>query len=169
MAWRVPASMTQADENVSHPHGSQVRDAQRRLAAATRKTLAAVVADVRAGLAETVGVGATQALDERASVVIPLPALPNGLSPEYIALAIDSENVEAWCDERGRVHVAISPWYSTKDVDQVVLSITKVLHVLLGIHATDVLLTNISHAGFWRRLLAAATEIGALQKRLDRK
>ncbi len=45
------------------------------------------------------------------------------------------ENVEAWCDENRYVHAAIGPWYSTKDVDQVVLSITKVVHVKLGLHA----------------------------------
>lgn len=69
----------------------------------------------------------------RASVVI---TLPEGTNARHIALAIDLENVEAWCDEDGRVHVAIGPWYTTKDTDQVVLSVTKVTHVLLGLHAT---------------------------------
>ena len=88
--------------------------------------------------------------------------------PEHIARAIDAENVEAWCDERGRVHVAISPWYSTKDVDQVVLSVTKVVHVLLGLHAADATQTT-EGAVFWRRWLSVAMEIAALQKQQSRR
>lgn len=96
--------------------------------------LAAVANDVRLGLQETVGIDAKWVEGERASVVI---SLPEGTDTHFIARAIDLENVEAWCDEHNQVHVAIGPWYSTKDVDQVVLSITKVVHVLLGLHATD--------------------------------
>lgn len=96
--------------------------------------LASVANDVRLGLQETVGIAAQWSEGERASVVI---TLPEGTDSQFIAHAIDLENVEAWCDEYNRVHVAIGPWYSTKDVDQVVLSITKVVHVLLGLHAAD--------------------------------
>ena len=63
--------------------------------------------------------------------------LPDGVDTERIASAIDAENVESWCDESNRVHIAVDPWYSTKDVDQTVLSATKVIHVLLGLHAND--------------------------------
>jgi hypothetical protein len=63
--------------------------------------------------------------------------LPEDTDTEYIAKAIDAENVEAWRGESGRVHVAVNPWYSTKDVDQAVLCSIKVIHVILGIHASD--------------------------------
>lgn len=166
LAWRIPPPMTK-DYNAVPVEGSTLNDAQRRLAEATRKALAAVAADVRAGLAETVGVGATLNKGERTSVVLDLPALPEEINSEYIANSIDVENVEAWCDERGQVHVAIGPWYTTKDVDQVVLSITKVAHVLLGLHASD-LQDEGAQSSLWRRLLTAATEIAALQKRYNR-
>jgi hypothetical protein len=94
--------------------------------------LAAVANDVRLGLLETVGVPAQWHEAERASVVL---TLPQDTDTHFIAHAIDLENVEAWCDDQARVHAAIGPWYTTKDVDQVVLSITKVTHVLLGLHA----------------------------------
>jgi metal-dependent amidase/aminoacylase/carboxypeptidase family protein len=168
MAWQVPASMANAkDAAIVAPQGSKVLSTQRSLAKAMRKTSEAVVADVQAGLAETVGVGATLNEEERTSVVIRLPTLPEGITPEYIAQAIDAENVEAWCDKRGQVHVAISPWYSTKDVDQVVLSITKVVHVKLGLHATGSLANE--NAGFWRRWVSAAMEIAAMQKQQNRR
>lgn len=97
--------------------------------------LATIAKDVRLGLLETVGISAEWAEQgESASVVI---TLPKGADTKFIAKAIDLENVEAWCDEQEQVHVAISPWYTTKDVDQVVLAITKVVHVLLGLHASS--------------------------------
>lgn len=101
------------------------------LMASTLTMLAAVAHDVNLGLQETVGVFAKFVEGEQASVVI---SLPEEADPRIIAYAIDLEHVEAWCDEEGMVHVAIGPWYTTKDVDQVVLSVTKVLHVLLGLH-----------------------------------
>ena len=107
------------------------------LQAETTDALAVVAADVRNGLRETVGAEAvidaeTIAVGERVSMIV---TLPEGADPENIAKAIDLENLEAWCDERKRVHVGIGPGYATKDVDQVVLCVTKVLHVLLGMHA----------------------------------
>jgi len=160
--------MTNTSDRMAASEGSRVTNAQRRSAMATRRKLAAVAADVHAGLSETVGVGATLSEGERASVVVELPTLPDEFTPNYLARAIDSENVEAWCDKRGRVHVAIGPRYSTKDIDQVVLSITKVVHVLLGLHATDSLRAGgESQTSFWRRLPAAAMDIIALQKRHD--
>ncbi|MGH9841769.1 MAG: hypothetical protein ACREEM_23695 [Blastocatellia bacterium] len=137
MAWRIPAVManiqTLANEK---PVGSMLPWAQTQMFNATQQALAAVAQDVANGLAETVGIrcvwGTELRADERCSVVIELPP---GADPEYVARAIDMENVEAWCDENRYVHVAIGPWCSTRDVDQVVLSITKVVHVKLGLHA----------------------------------
>lgn len=135
MAWQLPPLLVglAPGQSITGPAGSTVAWAQMRLLEATRMALAAVANDVRLGLQETVGIAAEWAEGERASVVI---TLPEGTDTHFIAHAIDLENVEAWCDEHDRVHVAIGPWYSTKDVDQVVLSITKVVHVLLGLHAT---------------------------------
>ena len=135
LAWHLPPLLAglPAGQSITSPAGSTVAWAQMRLWEATRMALAAVANDVRLGLQETVGIIAEWAEGERASVKI---TLPEGTDTQLIARAIDLENVEAWCDENDQVHVAIGPWYSTKDVDQVVLSITKVVHVLLGLHAT---------------------------------
>jgi hypothetical protein len=139
MAWRIPPVLAAIPQpGHEKPLGSMVPWAQAQLFHATQQALAAISQDVAKGLAETVGIrcvwGAELAANERCSVVLELPA---GADPEYLAQAIDLENVEAWCDEQHLVHVAIGPWYSIKDVDQVVLSITKVTHVKLGLHATD--------------------------------
>jgi hypothetical protein len=139
MAWHIPAVMAQAlDAGTEKPAGSMVPWAQAQLFHATRQALAAVAQDVAKGLAETVGLRCAWdtrlVAEERCSVILELP--PEA-EPEYIARAIDMENVEAWCAENRAVHVAIGPWYSVKDVDQVVLSITKVTHVKLGLHASD--------------------------------
>jgi hypothetical protein len=139
MAWRIPPVMANVPGfSNEKPVGSMVPWAQTQLFHTTRQALAAVAQDVANGLAETVGIrcawGTELAADERCSVVLELPPEAD---PEYIARAIDLENVEAWCDDKRMVHVAIGPWYSIKDVDQVVLSITKVTHVKLGLHATD--------------------------------
>lgn len=136
LAWRLPPLLANLapGQPITGPEGSTVAWAQMRLLEATRTALAAVANDVRLGLGETVGIVAEWAEGERASVII---KLPEGVDTHFIAHAIDLENVEAWCDELNRVHVAIGPWYSTKDVDQVVLSITKVVHVLLGLHASQ--------------------------------
>ena len=139
MAWRIPPVMAQVPSFGSEkPVGSMVPWAQTQLFQATRQALAAISQDIANGLAETVGLrcawGTELNADERCSVVLELPPEAD---PEYIARAIDLENVEAWCDDQSMVHVAIGPWYSIKDVDQVVLSITKVTHVKLGLHATD--------------------------------
>jgi hypothetical protein len=137
MAWEVPPMMVNIKSySTEKPSGSMVPWAQNQLAQATQQALAAVARDVVSGLQETVGLpsqwGEEFAEHAKCSVILDLPSEAN---PEFIARAIDLENVEAWCDENRRVHVAIGPWYSTKDVDQVVLSVTKVIHVLLGMHA----------------------------------
>ncbi len=133
MAWRLPPLLASlaAGQTITGPEGSTVAWAQVRLWEATRMALAAVANDVRLGLQETIGITAKWSEGERASVII---TLPQGTDTQFIAHAIDLENVEAWCDEHSQVHVAIGPWYTTKDVDQVVLSTTKVVHVLLGLH-----------------------------------
>lgn len=139
MAWHIPPVMANVPQAAGEkPTGSMVPWAQAQLFHATRQALAAVSQDIANGLAETVGIRCAWATelvaDERCSVVIELPAEAD---PACIAQAIDLENVEAWCDDNRMVHVAIGPWYSIKDVDQVVLSITKVIHVKLGLHASD--------------------------------
>ncbi len=167
MAWHVPLIMRnlQGEANAA-PEGSNVPGAQRQLLAATRATLSAIGADVRAGLLETVGIESKLAEGERASIVL---ELPSGTDTESVARAIDMENVEAWCDEEGRVHVAISPWYSTKDVDQTVLSIIKVVHVLLGLHASDQQGARTQPKGLVQRFLASMLEIMLLQKRFGQE
>ena len=135
-AWQLPAMMANLTSySTEKPVGSIVPWAQTQLAQATQQALAAVANDVVKGLLETVGMrsqwGAEDSENSKCSVVLELPAEAD---PEFIARAIDLENVETWCDENNKVHVAIGPWYSTKDVDQVVLSVTKVVHVLLGMH-----------------------------------
>ncbi|MFN0119481.1 MAG: hypothetical protein ACKV2V_03155 [Blastocatellia bacterium] len=137
MAWRIPPAMAGVPALSSEkPAGSMVPWAQSQLFQATRQALAAISKDVAEGLAETVGIRCAWAAelkpDEPCSVVL---ELPEGTDTETIATAIDMENVEAWRDTSGYVHVGIGPWYTTKDIDQVVLSITKVVHVMLGLHA----------------------------------
>ena len=143
MAWQLPSMMAQVKNySTEKPVGSMVPWAQTQLVQATQQALAAVANDVANGIKETVGLsskwGSESTENDRCSVII---ELPNEADPELIAKAIDLENVEAWCDENKKVHVAIGPWYSTKDVDQVVLSVTKVVHVLLGMHAGGSLLS----------------------------
>lgn len=137
LAWRLPPLLAglAPSQSITGPEGSTVAWAQVRLLEATRMALAAIANDVRIGLQETVGIVAEWAEGECASIII---TLPEGTDVHFIAQAIDLENVEAWCGEHDQIHVAIGPWYTTKDVDQVVLSITKVVHVLLGLHATHV-------------------------------
>lgn len=148
-AWRTPAGAEYAtgapgarvhdaldgggDVNANAPANSIVPWAQNRLRDAVRHTLAAIAADVDAGLRETVGVGVVWCDGEPASVIVDLPA---HVDPATVARAIDLENVEAWIDDAGAVHVGIHPFHGVKDTDQTVLAITKVLHVLYGLHGT---------------------------------
>jgi len=135
-AWRIPPVWKSLQENVlTIPEGSTVPQKQKKMLGATREVLTAAAKDVREGLLETVGVESALSLDDgRCSMVLDLP---ENADAEKIARAIDLENIEAWRDEQGKVHIALSPWYSTKDVDQTVLSAVKVIHVMLGIHASD--------------------------------
>ncbi len=158
LAWRIPP-LIEAMQDGSAPRdgdGSTVLREQQRLVNAARRTLRSIARDVRTGLLETVGVNSRLVMDERSAVQIELPP---DTDTHLIARAIDAENVEAWRDGDGHVRVAISPWYTTKDVDQVVLTVTKAVHVLLGIHAPA------PPQGFFQRWLGAALEIAALQKK----
>ena len=156
-AWRVPPVWkTLQTGEASAPENSKVLSKQNQLVKATQAAIDAVYSDVRIGLRETVGVDCALKIDERCSVVLDLP---DGTDTEQIARAIDLENVEAWHDS-GRVHVGIGPWFSTKDVDQTVLSSVKVIHVLLGIHATD----QAQPKTFKQKLLSSVADIMAAQK-----
>lgn len=166
MAWRVPPVWTdlQTAEKTVQPHNSTVLIAQKRLLTATRKTLLAVAADVRAGLLETVGVESSLQETEKCSMML---ALPDKAETAALARAIDAENVEAWCDAQGQVHIGISPWYSTKDVDQTVLSAIKVIHVLLGLHASDS--ENVQTRTFSQKLLKAVSDVMLIQQNAARR
>ncbi len=159
MAWRVPPIWKNIQNGeASAPENSKVLAEQKRLIKATKAAIEAVYADVRDGLLETVGVDCVLEINERCSVVLDLP---EGTDATQIAEAIDLENIEAWCDEKSRVHVGISPWFSTKEVDQTVLSPVKVIHVLIGIHATD----NEQPKTFKQKILSSIAEIMDLQKK----
>ena len=136
MAWRIPAIWQDLQKNnLPVPEGSSVPQRQELLLKATKEVLTAVAEDMRQGLLETVGVESSFAMDGgRCSMVL---ELPEKADTKKMARAIDLENIEAWNDEDGKVHIAVSPWFSTKEVDQTVLSAVKVVHVLLGLHATN--------------------------------
>lgn len=94
---------------------------QEKLLASINYALAAVASDVRQELIETVGLESEWRTDDKdlASVVL---HLPEKVDANYVARAINLENLEAWLDEEKRLHIAISPFYTTKDVDQTVLA-----------------------------------------------
>lgn len=129
-AWRIPKIVQDAD--FSSPEGSMVGYMQKNLHNATLNVLAAIAADVKRGLLETVGLESEWWTEkaERTSVVV---YLPENIDAEYVAEAIDLENLEAWLDEEKRFHVGIAPWYSTKDVDQTVLCVIKVVSQFTGL------------------------------------
>jgi len=158
-AWRIPPVWKNLQDNdLVVPENSSVPQNQKKMLAATREVLTAIAKDVRGGLLETVGVESSFSMDDgRCSVVLELPA---GADTELVARAIDLENVEAWRDDAGKVHIGINPWYSTKDVDQTVLCTIKVIHVLLGIHATD----TPQPKTFKQKLLSSVADIMAAQK-----
>ncbi|HVG37739.1 MAG TPA: hypothetical protein VM870_00545 [Pyrinomonadaceae bacterium] len=164
MAWQFPPHWVALERGAAAPPAadSSVLREQARLMRSTRRTLAAIAADVGEGLRETVGIDSSLSeVGGRCSIVIELPPAADH---ELIARAIDLENIEAWRDENtGNVHVAVGPWYSTKDVDQVVLTVTKVVHVLLGLHAAGAPQT------LGQRLLVAVRDVILLQKSLSGK
>ena len=163
LAWRIPPVWKDLQTGeASAPENSKVLQNQKQLMKAVQATLDAVYADVRQGLRETVGVGCELVVDGRCSVALNLPAETD---MEKIARAIDLENIEAWCDESGRVHVGISPWLSTKEIDQTVLSPVKVIHVLLGVHASD----SAEPKTFGQKVLSTVAEIMSLQKKIEKR
>jgi len=159
-AWRIPPVWDDLQEKVlSVPEGSRVPQKQKLLMKAMLAVLESIATDVRGGLLETVGVESAFSMDDgRCSMLL---ELPEGTDTELIAQAIDAENVEAWRDAQGKVHVALNPWYSTKDVDQTVLCTIKVIHVLLGIHATD---TGEQAKTLKQTLFKSISEIMQIQK-----
>jgi hypothetical protein len=140
------------------PEGSFVLKGQRKLFASTERVLNLIANDVRGGLLETVGVESSLVIDDRSSMAL---ALPKDANTQKVAEAIDLENVESWCGGDDRVHIAIHPWYSTKDVDQTVLSATKVIHVLLGLHAES----TESEISLIQKIKVSLAEIFNLQKK----
>lgn len=109
---------------------------QKNLHTAMLNVLAAIAADVGRGLLETIGLESEWWTEKttRTSVVV---YLPEKVDAEYVAEAVDLENLEAWLDEEKRFHVAIAPWYSTKDVDQTVLCVIKVVSRFTGLLGVD--------------------------------
>ncbi len=162
-AWRIPPIWNGLQENVLNvPENSSVPQNQRKMFRATGEVLTAIARDVRGGLLETVGIESSISFDDgRCSVVL---ELPEGTDTELVARAIDLENVEAWSDAAGKVRVGINPWYSTKDVDQTVLCTIKVIHVLLGIHATDAPQPKT----FKQKLLGSIAEVMQIQKNAEK-
>lgn len=109
---------------------------QKNLHSSTLNVLAAIAADVKRGLLETVGLESewwTERAD-RASIVV---YLPENVDAEYIAEAVELENLEAWLDDEKYFHVAIALWYSTKEVDQTVLCVIKVVSQFTGLLNVD--------------------------------
>ncbi len=165
-AWRIPPIWKSLRENIlTVPEGSTVPQKQEKMLRATREVLTAVAKDVREGLLETVGVDSMLSLEGgRCSIVL---HLPEGADTEKIARAIDLENIESWRDERSKVHIAVSPWYSTKDVDQTVLSAVKVIHVMLGIHASDA--EALKPKTLKQKLLSSVMEVLLAQKSAEKR
>ena len=165
-AWRIPPIWKGLQENnFIIPEGSSVPQNQGKMLKATREVLTVIAGDVRGGLLETVGIESSFSMDDgRCSVVL---ELPEGTDTELVARAIDLENVEAWRDEAGKVHVGINPWYSTKDVDQTVLCTIKVIHVLLGIHASDA--EAAKPKTLKQKLLASLAEVMQIQKEVEKR
>ena len=164
-AWRIPPIWKALQENVlTVPEGSTVPQRQKKMFSATYEVLTAVAKDVREGLLETVGVDSALSLDGgRCSMIL---HLPENADAKKMAEAIDLENIEAWLDERNKVHIAVSPWYSTKDADQTVLSAVKVIHVMLGIHASDT--EAAKPKTLKQKLLSSVIEVIQIQKSAGR-
>ena len=163
LAWRVPKIWDDLQTGkLDAPENSKVLAHQKRLCEQMKQTLNAIYKDMREGLLETVGVDCTLVVDEKCSVKLDLPEETDA---EKIARAIDLENIEAWCDAENRVHLAVNPWYSTKEVDQAVLSAVKVVHVLIGIHATD----NEKPKSLKQKLMASIAEVMQMQQGENKK
>ncbi|MGI9037108.1 MAG: hypothetical protein ACR2GD_13865 [Pyrinomonadaceae bacterium] len=162
-AWQVPKIWNDLQTGkLNAPENSKVLAHQKRLLEQTKATLNEIYKNVREGLLETVGIDCLLVIDEKCSVKL---NLPDQTETEKVARAIDLENIEAWCDTEGKVHIAMNPWYSTKDVDQTVLSAVKVVHVLLGIHAGD----TEKPKSFKQKLMASIAEVMQIQQQNEDK
>lgn len=145
------------------PEQSTVPQNQEKMMQATQTVLASIAADIRSGLLETVGIESRFSIDgDRCAMILELPAETDTAD---IARAIDLENVEAWCDAENNVNIAVNPWYSTKDVDQTVLSAIKVIHVLLGIHAGD----ETKPLSLGQKFIKSISEIMKIQQEIKKK
>ncbi|MEO8072770.1 MAG: hypothetical protein ABI686_05950 [Acidobacteriota bacterium] len=163
-AWRVPQVWRDLQENnVKIPENSSVPKKQKYLSNATQSALDSIAEDIRGGLLETVGVESSFSIDveNRCSMILELPA---GTDAKAISEAIDAENVEAWLDDSGKVRLGISSWLSTKDIDQTVLCTIKVIHVLLGIHASD----NAPPKSFGQKIKTAVMDVMNAQKSAEK-
>lgn len=129
IAWRTPKAFSVKQ---SVPENSMVPYMQERLKSAIDNTLAAVAADVRQGLREIVGLE-SEWWTEDTDVASVFVYLPENVDANYLAEAVNLENLEAWLDDEGRFHIAISPFYTTKDVDQTVLCVVKVVCQFTGL------------------------------------
>jgi len=163
-AWRIPPVWNRLQENdYEIPENSSVFREQQFLLKSTYAVLKAIADDVRNGLMETVGVESEFSIDEgRCSMRL---EFPTETDTELIARAIDLENIEAWRDLEGKVHIAVNPWYSTKDVDQTILCTIKVIHVLLGLHAV----CDVKPQTIGQKILASVMEVMNAQKTAQRK
>ena len=117
---------------------------QEKLQTAINYALAAVASDVRQGLLETVGLESEWWTDnnDAASMVV---HLPKNINMDYVVEAINCENLEVWLDGERLLHIAISPFYTTKDVDQTVLCIVKVVCRFTGLIDVDVDTNQLHH------------------------
>jgi hypothetical protein len=122
-----------------------------------------IAKDVREGLLETVGVDSEFPVDKgRASVLL---ELPSGADTAKIAHAIGLENADAWCDESGRLHLGINPWFSTRDIDRTMLCAIKAIHVLLGLHAVS----EAKASTLEQRIIRSISEILQIQQKIGRR
>jgi hypothetical protein len=145
------------------PEGSVMPEKPQTMFAATFNVLKEIAKDVREGLLETVGVDSEFSIDKgRASVLL---KLPSGADTAKIAHAIGLENADAWCDESGRLHLGINPWFSTKDTDQTVLCAIKVIHVLLGLHAVP----EVKASTLKQRIIRSISEILQIQQKIGKR
>jgi hypothetical protein len=143
MAWRVPKILFDGGI-ITAPPGSKVPYMQKRLLDATQNALAAVAEDVCIGFKLTVGLDAEWCLEraERTSVIL---HLPENADIDYVVEAVNLENLECWKDEQNRFHVAIGPWFTTKEVDHVVLCTIKIVHEYTGLLHADMAEHGHSH------------------------
>ncbi len=162
-AWVIPPVWKfLKDNNYEDPENSTVPRDQIKLIKETERVLQSIARDMRLGLLETVGIESVfSTANDRCSIVL---QLPDGSDAGQIAAAVDAENIESWLDAQGKVNVAVNPWFSTKDVDQAVLSTIKVIHVLLGVHAAD----DAPPPTFKQKLFASLAEILETQKKANK-